>query len=548
MNIRPRFLLTCLIFTAAILAIGVVGLYLDSSVSVKMVLSLFILLAMTIVWFSVNKKAKISSMSGESEWKGIQSALQDFEQTRIYVLKLDTQSSSHFIYKQDDIIYIRLSNPVHLCGIASRLFEYHAGQTVALGVELSVYSTSTASVGAYLKDCLRNLLFLQKHLNFIVPVSLVIHAPKNLFHPQSVSKPGFILKHQVGQQESNVVKFLEGFQDVLAYFFLSKPSQTSSHYHHYFLASQVVSSVKDIFLEQVDSGWSYVDIRNAALIADTETQPYSLWQQFVHKATGGLVWPQSEKVDYVDVSIFSSNSSDVYYRKNILLDWACKLLLIATIAFLAAISCSTVNNYSFLKKISTHIAFLEKSASQSSFAYRQAKEELRYDLETLKAYQRNGEPTRLGLGLYHAEILIPKIEHLLNQSDVSEPNNKPQPVVLTLDSLALFETGQYELKQNANKSLIGILKAIEQYPDTQIMVEGHTDNIGNQISNQQLSEKRALAVRDWLVVSSSLPAARFAVKGYGDTRPVAENTTEEGRAKNRRVEIILIPNIIFTEK
>ena len=118
-----------------------------------------------------------------------------------------------------------------------------------------------------------------------------------------------------------------------------------------------------------------------------------------------------------------------------------------------------------------------------------------------------------------------------------------KPVVITLDSLALFETGQFELKNNANKALIGALKAIESHPDTRILVEGHTDNVGNPVSNQQLSEKRAQSVKDWLVISSNVPESRFEVRGLGDTKPIADNQTEEGKAKNRRVEIILIPAV-----
>ena len=92
------------------------------------------------------------------------------------------------------------------------------------------------------------------------------------------------------------------------------------------------------------------------------------------------------------------------------------------------------------------------------------------------------------------------------------------------------------------KHWFGVLKAIESHPDTRILVEGHTDNVGNPVSNQQLSEKRAQSVKDWLVISSNVPEGRFEVKGFGDTKPIADNQTEDGKAKNRRVEIILIPS------
>lgn len=549
-NIRPIFSLACMVLTAVISAICVIWLYLGSSLPVKLVLSFFLLIAAATVWFSAQKKVKIFTMSGEALWQEIHSALKELEQTRTYVLKLDSHPSAQHIYKSEDTIYIGITNPEHLCGIASRLFEYHTGKTVALGVELSVYPALSNNTGAYLKDCLRNLLFLQKQLHFTIPVNLVIHAPKNLFHPQTINKLGFTLKHQADQQESDIVKFLDTFQEVLLYSFLHKADQTHIPHDYYFRASQVIASIQDIFHTQTGSGWSYVNIRSATLVADSIVDSHSLWQRFLSQTTGGLKWPQSGVIEHADTSVLSSNSPDTFYRKNMLWDLILKLLAISTVAFIAAAFCSAHNNRELLKKISEHIAELKANTSQSSLAYRQAKEELLYDLETLRSYQRNGEPIQLGLGLYRGEILIPQIEQFLHQPLLSKPEinppKKPEPVVLTLDSLALFETGQYELKHNANKALIGVLKAIEQHPDTQIMVEGHTDNIGSKSVNQQLSEKRALAVRDWLIISSNLPATRFAVKGYGDTRPIAENLTEEGRAKNRRVEIILIPKMAST--
>lgn len=549
MSIRPTFSLTCMVLTFIISATCIIWLYLDSSLSIKIVLFLFLLITATLIWFSRQKKTNIFVMADEGIWQEIQFALNNLEQTRNYVLKLDSQPAMQLVYKHENTTYVCIANPKHLCGIASHLFEHHAGQTIALYVELSVYPTLSTTISTHLKDSLRNLLFLQKYLNITVPVSLVIHAPGNLFSPQSTHKFGFALKHQAEQQESNIGIFLDTFKEILAFSFLNTPSHVSIDYNHYLRANQVISSLQDIFRAQIDSGWSYVNIRSISLIPDSTIQPHSLWMQFIYKTTGGLIWPQPSKIEYTDTSILHLNNHDIFYRKNILLDFMLKLLVIVTTAFIIMIFCSAANNRLFLQRINEHMTAFKTSASQSSLAQRQAKDELQRDLEILKAYQLNGEPIRLGLGLYHGKTLISQIEHMLNQSKSLKlqpiPKKRPQPVVLTLDNMALFETGQYELKHNANKVLISILKAIEQHPETQIIVAGHTDNIGNQTANQKLSEKRALAVRDWLVISSNLPATRFAVKGYGDTQPVAKNTTEEGRAQNRRVEIILIPNTIL---
>lgn len=71
---------------------------------------------------------------------------------------------------------------------------------------------------------------------------------------------------------------------------------------------------------------------------------------------------------------------------------------------------------------------------------------------------------------------------------------------------------------------------------------GYTDNAGNPASNRALSNARAAALRDWLVDASGIAATQFAIQGYGDTRPIAGNDTPEGRARNRRVEITLVPD------
>ena len=83
----------------------------------------------------------------------------------------------------------------------------------------------------------------------------------------------------------------------------------------------------------------------------------------------------------------------------------------------------------------------------------------------------------------------------------------------------------------------GAVKVMKDKPNMRVSVEGHTDSIGSDAYNQKLSERRAQAVRDYLV-SQGIDAARISVKGWGKAKPVASNKTEAGRAENRRVEII----------
>jgi len=83
----------------------------------------------------------------------------------------------------------------------------------------------------------------------------------------------------------------------------------------------------------------------------------------------------------------------------------------------------------------------------------------------------------------------------------------------------------------------GGVTVMKDKPSMKVSVEGHTDSIGSDAYNQKLSERRAQAVRDYMV-SQGIDAARISVKGWGKTTPIASNKTEAGRAENRRVEII----------
>ena len=80
----------------------------------------------------------------------------------------------------------------------------------------------------------------------------------------------------------------------------------------------------------------------------------------------------------------------------------------------------------------------------------------------------------------------------------------------------------------------------EQNPESKMIVEGHTDSQGSAASNQDLSQRRAQSVRDYLV-SRGIAADRITAQGVGPTRPIADNASAEGRANNRRVEIIIQP-------
>jgi OmpA-OmpF porin, OOP family len=112
-------------------------------------------------------------------------------------------------------------------------------------------------------------------------------------------------------------------------------------------------------------------------------------------------------------------------------------------------------------------------------------------------------------------------------------------VHISLSSAVLFDTGKYALKPEAKQELDRAEEQIRAYPGARVMIEGHTDNAGSSASNSKLSSDRAAAVRDYL--ASAISDAKFETAGYGETRPISSNDTDEGRQKNRRVDIVIIP-------
>jgi outer membrane protein OmpA-like peptidoglycan-associated protein len=103
-----------------------------------------------------------------------------------------------------------------------------------------------------------------------------------------------------------------------------------------------------------------------------------------------------------------------------------------------------------------------------------------------------------------------------------------------------FETRSDRLLPRSNAVLDGVAAVLRDHPEiARLRVEGHTDARGKPAFNQELSRRRAAAVRAYLV-SSGVAAARLSSRGWGTDRPVADNATEAGRARNRRVEFVIL--------
>lgn len=104
-----------------------------------------------------------------------------------------------------------------------------------------------------------------------------------------------------------------------------------------------------------------------------------------------------------------------------------------------------------------------------------------------------------------------------------------------------FATDKYNVNDKSQKTLNKLVSIFKEYPETNILVEGHTDNTGNESYNVKLSEKRANSVTSYLT-NQGVSNGRFTTKWYGESQPKYDNSTVEGRSKNRRVEIAIIAN------
>jgi outer membrane protein OmpA-like peptidoglycan-associated protein len=117
------------------------------------------------------------------------------------------------------------------------------------------------------------------------------------------------------------------------------------------------------------------------------------------------------------------------------------------------------------------------------------------------------------------------------------PAPKPAPVFDTI----YFDPNKTNITPIAAKALDRNGMILKQNPNIKVEIGGHTDGEGSEKANKMISEKRALSAKKYIQDKFNIPDSRLMVKGYGSTKPVADNKTQEGRSKNRRVEFKVIP-------
>ena len=143
-----------------------------------------------------------------------------------------------------------------------------------------------------------------------------------------------------------------------------------------------------------------------------------------------------------------------------------------------------------------------------------------------------------GVG-YYMDQQEAKLRQQLQGTGVSVTRNG-ENIVLNMPGNITFQTNSADLNANFLKVLDSVGLVLKEYNKTLIVIAGHTDNTGSAEYNQQLSQRRAESVGSYLA-QRNVAAERMMITGYGETRPIANNGTPEGRSQNRRVELTLEP-------
>jgi OOP family OmpA-OmpF porin len=116
---------------------------------------------------------------------------------------------------------------------------------------------------------------------------------------------------------------------------------------------------------------------------------------------------------------------------------------------------------------------------------------------------------------------------------------KCAPILVTIVLNVEFDTDKAVVKDEYRNEIKKVADFMKTYPKTNAVIEGHTDNVDTAEYNQKLSEARANSVRQYLINNFGIKASRLTAVGYGLTKPIASNNTEEGRQKNRRVQAVI---------
>jgi outer membrane protein OmpA-like peptidoglycan-associated protein len=243
-----------------------------------------------------------------------------------------------------------------------------------------------------------------------------------------------------------------------------------------------------------------------------------------------------------DSSLDPQNSVDLYEAKKSL-DHADDLLS-------SRAEQEVVSHYAYLADL--RISLAETSADTKvtraeAEALLAQRREIQLDARTLEADRSLARARSAEAQAAEAEATAQsaqlRLQELEGQMAELEARQTERGLLLTLGGV-LFEFGKADLKGGAKSQLDRVAGFLIANPDRQVVIEGHTDDVGGDDFNLRLSQARAESVRDYLALQG-VAGLRLAARGYGKSHPVASNETDSGRAQNRRVELTILDPGVF---
>jgi OmpA-OmpF porin, OOP family len=147
-------------------------------------------------------------------------------------------------------------------------------------------------------------------------------------------------------------------------------------------------------------------------------------------------------------------------------------------------------------------------------------------------------PFNAGNDYYLTVVVKEAMKQDVTANGILDALNKEGHVALYIN----FDTGKSKIKQESTNIIAQIVEMLKSNPDLSLNIEGHTDNVGDSKSNKTLSEERAKAVA-LAITAGGIDPARLSCAGFGQDKPIADNNTEAGKAKNRRVELVKKPDL-----
>ncbi len=196
-----------------------------------------------------------------------------------------------------------------------------------------------------------------------------------------------------------------------------------------------------------------------------------------------------------------------------------------------------VNHLAYLTTQRVEIAKTVTEKKRAEARIQQANQDRERVLLEARTREAQGAHQEADRAQQQAQTATAQAQQLQQELAALQAKQTDRGLVLTLGDV-LFETGKADLRAGALRNLYPLVTFLQKYPERQVMIEGHTDSVGSESYNLDLSQRRADAVRAFLLQNGA-NASQITARGYGKTSPVASNDTEAGRQQNRRVEIII---------